>query len=152
MNVSSPLIKHQLHQAYSDLVRREHVRKYPRFYILCIDIERLTTSEISLLIKTYKNVFCYLFQRRSEEFPEEPQIYENLLLPFQTLRKFYDRKVKYRLVFQVLWILQNTSPFWAGSQADITNEYEEAVEQTRRKAALRPYTSEFFLRRITNYI
>ena len=72
LNVSSPLIKYQLNQAYSDLVRREHVRKYPRFYILCIDIERLTTSEISLLIKTYKNVFCYLFQRRSEEFPEEP--------------------------------------------------------------------------------
>ena len=57
LNVSSPLIKHQLHQAYSDLVRREHVRKYPRFYILCIDIERLTTSEISLLIKTYKKRF-----------------------------------------------------------------------------------------------
>ena len=77
LNVSSPLIKHQLHQAYSDLVRREHVRKYPRFYILCIDIERLTTSKFSLLIKTYKGVFCYLFQSRSKQFPEELQIDKN---------------------------------------------------------------------------
>ena len=159
-----PLIeRHGQSRAYLDLVRRDHMRKYPRFYALSIQIERLTTPEISLLIQTYTNVFTYLFSRTSSMwclrngfwcYPAE----DHLLLPYNLLKSFYYKKIDYRLVFQFFLNLQSKSPFWSGSLEDLANIRkleEDLLDKTKYSRfnfwKLKIHSSESDIKSKTNY-
>ena len=133
LNAFSPIIRYKLTEACSGLFRSGHAGRYPRFYIICVDIDRITTSEISILIETYTNIFTYVLHRKSVEFVQEPPFYKNLLLCYQTLEKFYHKNVRYMLVFEALLILQTASPFWDGYQAAITNQYEKHLQDIKKK-------------------
>ena len=163
VNHLAPIEKHRQSKAYLDLVRRDHMRKYPRFYALSIQIERLTTPEISLLIQTYTNVFTYLFSRNSSRwclqngfwcYPAE----DHLLLPYHLLKSFYYKKIDYRLVFQFFLNLQSKSPFWSGSLEDLAyiRKFEkdllDGTNDSRFKSwKLKIHSSESDIKSTTNY-
>ena len=127
-------------------VQRRQARRHLKFTVLTLDIEKLTDSEITLLIKWYKNNFEYKFiQRKHTAYGNH--IIESFQASYEILRPILKKKdVCYANTIKHLKKLDNYPRVWVKSFDDI-HVYDRKEEiQWENTKTIRSYASEFNLR------